>query len=361
MSWFDDLFSGVGDFLGSKEGNIATSLGLSTLLNLSGLNSPNIPQTGYAGGIPTYNAVRRQVPVAQGLASLSSDGSTEQMPARVPIYYDPNRRPGSSGRRYFTDVEYAAPGSTVTGQDASGADIIRSNIDLANARQAAQAQQLGQQNILNPARRVRSPSMGQPMAAGGSVQSKQTGNPSYVMYNDNYYKVAPDGVTVTLYGDPVPENIAREVLSRNYEDTQLNRRLSKDASRASDGVALGLLRLLLGDRRPTEGDLGEMTPAYMTSPNYSAGGIATMAQGRYLNGSSDGMADQVPARIDGMQEARLSDGEFVIPADVVSHFGNGNSDAGAKELYAMMDRVRKARTGTTKQGKQINPSKMLPA
>lgn len=86
-----------------------------------------------------------------------------------------------------------------------------------------------------------------------------------------------------------------------------------------------------------------------------------MAQGRYLNGSSDGMADKVPARIDGMQEARLSDGEFVIPADVVSHFGNGNSDAGAKELYAMMDRVRKARTGTTKQGKQINPSKMLPA
>jgi hypothetical protein len=72
------------------------------------------------------------------------------------------------------------------------------------------------------------------------------------------------------------------------------------------------------------------------------------------------MADKVPARIDGRQEARLSDGEFVIPADVVSHLGNGNSNAGAQQLYAMMDRVRKARTGREAQGRQINPSKYVP-
>jgi hypothetical protein len=71
------------------------------------------------------------------------------------------------------------------------------------------------------------------------------------------------------------------------------------------------------------------------------------------------MADQIPATINDMQPARLSHGEFVVPADVVSHLGNGNSDAGAKELESMMDRVRKARTGTTKQGKQINPNKFL--
>jgi hypothetical protein len=56
----------------------------------------------------------------------------------------------------------------------------------------------------------------------------------------------------------------------------------------------------------------------------------------------------------------LADGEFVIPADVVSHLGNGSTDAGAKQLYAMMDRIRKARTGNPKQGKQINPNKFLP-
>ena len=75
----------------------------------------------------------------------------------------------------------------------------------------------------------------------------------------------------------------------------------------------------------------------MERPTMVQGGIAKLAQGRYLDGSTDGMADVVPARIDGGQEARLSDGEFVIPADVVSHLGNGNSDAGAKQLHNMMD------------------------
>ena len=92
---------------------------------------------------------------------------------------------------------------------------------------------------------------------------------------------------------------------------------------------------------------------------YAAGGLASMAQGRYLNGSTDGMADKIPARIGDKQEARLSHGEFVFPADVVSHLGNGNSEAGAQRLYAMMDKIRKARTGNTKQGKQINPDKFL--
>ena len=73
------------------------------------------------------------------------------------------------------------------------------------------------------------------------------------------------------------------------------------------------------------------------------------------------MADKVPANIEGKQEARLSDGEFVIPADVVSHLGNGNSDAGAKVLQDMMRRVRKARTGNDKQGKEIDPKKFIPA
>ena len=85
-----------------------------------------------------------------------------------------------------------------------------------------------------------------------------------------------------------------------------------------------------------------------------------MSEGGYLEGITDGMADAVPASIEGDQPAALSDGEFVVPADVVSHLGNGNSDAGAKQLYSMMNRVRKARTGTTKQGKEIKPKKYMP-
>jgi hypothetical protein len=105
------------------------------------------------------------------------------------------------------------------------------------------------------------------------------------------------------------------------------------------------------------------TKEQLMDPNYkipmASGGIA-MAKGRYLQGSTDGMADKIPAAIDDNQPAALSHGEFVIPADVVSHLGNGNSEAGANKLYQMMDRIRQARTGTKQQGKKINPDKFMP-
>ena len=85
------------------------------------------------------------------------------------------------------------------------------------------------------------------------------------------------------------------------------------------------------------------------------------AEGGYLTGRGDGMSDDIRATIDGKQPARLSAGEFVIPADVVGHLGNGSSEAGAKKLYAMMDKVRNARTGTTAQGREIDADRYLPA
>lgn len=198
-------------------------------------NPDNQQPKGYQGKIPDYTAVRQQVPQS----------------------YDPNRRPGSSGQRYFTDTQYVKPGATAEGLD-----------NLVAAKQASdtQAQGLATLNAQNPARQV---------------------------------VPVPAPPPTTLPAEPPVQPLA-------------------------------------------------------------AGGIAGMAKGRYLRGQSDGMADKIPARIGGGQEARLSHGEFVIPADVVSHLGNGNSDAGAQRLYDMMDRIRKARTGSTKQGKQINPDKFTP-
>jgi len=89
------------------------------------------------------------------------------------------------------------------------------------------------------------------------------------------------------------------------------------------------------------------------------GGVAQLGGGRYLDGMTDGMADEVPSSIDGVQPAALSDGEFVIPADVVSHLGNGSSNAGAKVLDDMMSNVRQERTGNSKQGKQIDPRQVM--
>jgi hypothetical protein len=108
-------------------------------------------------------------------------------------------------------------------------------------------------------------------------------------------------------------------------------------------------------------------PAVMTPEEYAKRGGIRMAEGgiadagRYLRGKTDGMADEIETSIDEEQPALLSHGEFVVPADVVSHLGNGNSEAGAEKLYEMMDRVRMARTGTKEQGKEIDPDKFLAA
>jgi hypothetical protein len=91
--------------------------------------------------------------------------------------------------------------------------------------------------------------------------------------------------------------------------------------------------------------------------SFDIGGF--FAKGGYLNGNSDGQADKVPGSIDGVQEARLSHGEYVLPADLVSLLGNGNSDAGAKALDEFMAMVRKKGTGTEKQQKNIKADKVL--
>ena len=207
------------------------------------------PPTGYQGKIPEYTAVRQQVENT----------------------YDPNRRPGSSGQRYFTDTKYTPAGG----------------VGAAKTADSEQAAGLAALNAANPAKQAR-----------------------------------PQSATEIA--------IAQAEKAADVET-------KKDASSVIEDL-----------------------PA----PTYAAGGIANLATGgkpRYLAGQTDGMADKIKANIDGNQEARLSHGEFVIPADVVGHLGNGNSEAGAERLYAMMERIRKARTGTKKQGKQINPDKYLAA
>jgi hypothetical protein len=104
--------------------------------------------------------------------------------------------------------------------------------------------------------------------------------------------------------------------------------------------------------------------------NLAKGGMTYMEAGgttdvtgepRMVQGTGDGMSDSVPATIEGVQEARLANDEFVIPADVVADIGNGSSNAGAKKLYNMMDRIRKARHGTTKQPPEIRAERLMPA
>ena len=230
----------------------------------------------------------------------------------VPGTYNPERRPGSSGQRYFSDMIYANPnmGQRIFDSEAEGyetqvdydrrfdrsMDAATDAANLANSQQIAGLQAL---NLSNPA-------MQQRPAALAPVQTPAAGiatvTPNQTSGVDRIY----------------------DLLAQYIQGAQLQ------------PYGTGETQMM------------------------AQGGLASMApKGMYLGGSTDGMADRIPATIDNTQPAALSDGEFVIPADVVSHLGNGNSDSGAQQLYGMMDRIRKARTGTKEQGRQIEPQKFL--
>lgn len=113
---------------------------------------------------------------------------------------------------------------------------------------------------------------------------------------------------------------------------------------------------------------GIMRMAQGGTPGYALGGLGSLGGysdgGRLLRGPGDGVSDSIPATIGGKRPARLADGEFVVPARIVSELGNGSTEAGSRKLYAMMDRVQRARGGTTGKGKVAKNSradKYLPA
>jgi hypothetical protein len=161
-----------------------------------------------------------------------------------------------------------------------------------------------------------------------------------------------------------------------------------DKAAAADKKTTGTTDLTNQDEKPTSdpGSGNEWLWDYASKKWYAspiqvaaAGGLMAMARGgtaqqfnlgdysdggRLLRGPGDGVSDSIPATIGNKRPARLADGEFVVPARIVSELGNGSTEAGARKLYAMMDRIQKARRGTVGKGKVAKNSrsdKHLPA
>jgi hypothetical protein len=186
----------------------------------------------------------------------------------------------------------------------------------------------------------------------------EEGNPVFVSSGDTSTTFTPDGSidnNVDLTGGDTTYDWSGDMSDTDYGNTDYS------------GFDFGSNDFNLGDYGLDGTDLSNYDFGNDDNFNFglddfelAKGGAINMAKGRYLQGNTDGMADKIPARIGQDQPAALSHGEFVVPADVVSHLGNGNSDAGAKKLYQMMDKIRVARTGTKKQGKEINPDKFMP-
>lgn len=184
-----------------------------------------------------------------------------------------------------------------------------------------------------------------------------------------------------LYGTPgaSPSTFGQPASKVGFMDspTQWWKSLSpaKQLALGAGAGGLGLMALSNRDKIPGQAPYSGALSRFRFNPDtyqaatvptrMASGGIADLGSysdgGRLLKGPGDGMSDHIPATIANKRPARLADGEFVVPADVVSHLGNGSTDAGAKQLYSMMDRVRKARTGRKAQGKQIRPQKLMVA
>ena len=163
---------------------------------------------------------------------------------------------------------------------------------------------------------------------------------------------------VGIYYDQDPDTRYQDALTAaQIRQAKVNQRAYVSPPAAKRPTPLGKLNMPTSAKSKGGGDVEAAQGGIMQS---SLGGYAAGGNPRLLKGPGDGMSDNIPATINGRQPARLADGEFVIPADVVSHLGNGSTEAGAKHLHAMMNKVRKARTGNPKQGKQINARKYMP-
>ena len=199
------------------------------------------------------------------------------------------------------------------------------------------------------------------MAVGGvSTLPPQTNfaNPSQSMMGTSQYSMATD---------PMSGNIAQRMAIGGPTKKKRAPLTSDRNLSAMDPYEAGLANL--NNARYGANMAGITNPSAMTRlgeiPTAAGGGLSHLGGysdgGRMLKGPGDGMSDNIPAMIGSKQPARLADGEFVVPADVVSHLGNGSTDAGAKKLYAMMDKVRRARTGKKKQAPAVNTGRLMPA
>lgn len=150
---------------------------------------------------------------------------------------------------------------------------------------------------------------------------------------------------------PAPGRKTTQPIDR-YQDAQRRALQGLDTKGATPGVFTG---------EPRGGWNGSERYEEANPEVFVGGAAAGGSVGQYLRGPGDGMSDDIDATVHDTGEGiRVAANEFVVPADVVSHLGNGSSDAGARILEEMGARVRAARTGNPKQGKQINPTKFMP-
>ena len=229
--------------------------------------------------------------------------------------------PGSS------TYKYTPPAATTTATPSNtGGMTIAETIAAARAANAASANTATTDNT---AAGINSLAASPVVTTAAAPAAPAT--PTYTPYTQQQMS---DYVTQNNINVADPVALAQAEAATNADPNAVNSWIAQSAADTSYGASGGIMQ------------------SSFARGGYAQGGISSLGTysdgGRMLKGPGDGVSDSIPAVIGGHQKAALADGEFVIPARIVSEIGNGSSDAGARKLYAMMDRIQQARKKTTK-------------
>jgi hypothetical protein len=324
-----NLLNGKSSF--GMAGQLAGLGGIGALLNKM-MGSGSTGPSGYQGGIPKYTGYREQYPIPpsgsqsaikppeferpnydavmakmggspQRMAGIGALSTSQMQPSYQTPAMPAPRRPGSGGVTYFSPMQYLKPGESPV---------------VSNS---------------------------QP-----TIQPYNTGNTP---------ALARDPIPSWMNNPAIQELVATQKPQASVgNDVDLTMPIPQTFSRQNIGMAdLMQKQPALTQQLPPKEGQGKTW-------DYAAGGITTLGGysdgGQLLRGPGDGVSDDIPATIGNKQPARLADGEFVIPARIVSELGNGSTDAGARKLYAMMDRIKKTRSKAKNIAANTKADKHLP-
>ena len=333
----------IGEFLGTTTGKAVGIGGLAALLQAMGNKGTGEIYKGYQGGIPNYSASRTMNAIPT--TTVDASGNTVA------------RRPGQGGITYFSPMQYTAAGSATSGTPPSPAAGIAA-LPEANTASSAPAAGIAASSpaYSAPPNMAYAPPMAGPAPSAPPAGAPVTPPPMAGPAPEPYNPMGQASLGVVVYG---PDGKA----------------YSSPAAARAAGVSNPTMSPPAGAPASAPGAYSRPTLEFST-PNIvqrepmakAAGGLSSLGgysdggRGRLLRGPGDGVSDSIPAIIGKKQPARLADGEFVVPARVVSEIGNGSTEAGARKLYAMMDRVQKARGKTLKNvAANSRADKYLPA
>jgi hypothetical protein len=342
---FIPFIPGVGQFLAPAFGALGMG-GFSPLLQKAITSGIVGGFTGPKGGFDLQRGLMQGI-TAYGLGSLQQNLAGPSTPTGTPAGTPAGPAVAS---------EFGAVDPSVTGQNPlAGMEYMNTPVTGGNPLEGSQ--------FINT---IQTP--GDITAASKAAEATRAGFPDQGVSDlgapFEYQAVSPKNAATTASGMKTPTALLTTSLgvssTADYDKLTSAGIAVKREKEEEDELYRRLFERTLGSVPVRSGGLMKLAGGGMT---YMEAGGTTGPTGapREVVGNGDGMSDSVPADIEGVQEARLADGEFVIPADVVADIGNGSSDAGSKKLYDMMDRVRMARHDTTEQPPEIKAERLMPA